>query len=123
MSSVAQRSDIYLSARCISIERELLARRSHLIRRRQVHAAVQREQEDALDQQRGEHEGGRQTHQSEGGAGQRILAERRRGRQSCQEEEAEEQRLAQEQVSSVRRRRPGLEGDRQHVVDESNQLH
>lgn len=42
---------------------------AHLIGRRQVHAAVQREQENAFDQQSGEHERSGETHQPESGAG------------------------------------------------------
>lgn len=67
---------------------------AHLIGRRQVHAAVQREQENAFDQQSGEHEGSGETHQPESCAGQRILAEGSRGRETGQEEEAQKQCLA-----------------------------
>lgn len=82
---------------------------AHLIRRRQVYAAIQREQEDAFDQQSGEHEGSREAHQPESGAGQWILTEGGSGRETRQEEEAEKQGLAQEQVSSVRCRCSSLE--------------
>ena len=75
---------------------------AHLIGRWQIHAAIQREQENAFDQQSGEHEGGGESHQPESGTGQRILAERGRGRETRQKEEAQKQRLAQKQVSSVR---------------------
>jgi len=74
----------------------------YLIGRRQVNAAVQREQENAFDQQSSEHESGGEAHQPESGTGQRILAERSCGRETRQEEEAQKQSLAQEQVSSVR---------------------
>lgn len=62
---------------------------AYLIGRRQVHTAVQREQENAFDQQSGEHEGSGKTYQPESGAGQRILAERGRGRETRQEEETQ----------------------------------
>lgn len=63
--------------------------RAYLIRRRQIDTAVQREQEDAFDQQGGEHEGGGQTYQPESGAGQRILAEGGCSRKTRQEKEAQ----------------------------------